>query len=350
MAKSAIVSGASKAANIWAKIFDALVAKGGTGDVLETLDTKGAEGVVDSIADLLYEAELKTRKRFPIEVNYHLSLKDAIEQGKYNDVNPDILSNFTKPSDGIFSRELILVYFHSSISSEGIVRELAKMGLEPARIEHALAFGKKFPTVQKRFPIMFLGSQYTDIRNRRAAICLSGHSMARELCLRYSDTDWGGGSHHFAAIRSVSTEVEASDPFPIVVDYGESLKEMIAKTGCEYRNVIPLDDFPFSGVGIKESELFLVHIRRNMTREEAVGVLRSSGLEPASIEHAFAFQQKYPSYDPRHLVLFLGSCYWLGDYRFVPRIPRSGVIDQVSFKDELQIESRWLLAAVRRPE
>lgn len=202
MAKSPVARGASMAANVWSKLDLAVKAKGGTEDALHNLDKDDGAPLVDVIADILVKAELKTRNRFSITVDYSKSLDQMVAAGNYNYANPNIVAaNFPITGTGVVEKELILVHFDRFIESDDAVRELNEMGLEPAGIAHATAFGAKYPDVQREYPVVFLGSGWVGPRGNRCVPCLDEDSRERSLYL----DDWLEWYAHyrFAAVRKV---------------------------------------------------------------------------------------------------------------------------------------------------
>lgn len=204
MSKSAVVRGASKAASIWNKIDTAVKAKGGTDEALDILDTKDGAPLVDVIADLLVKAELKTRNRFAVTVDYSQPLADMVGAGKYDFVDDNIVAkNFPLVGTGLVEQEVVVVHFDRSISSDTAVAELEQMGLKPAPIEYLLALGAKHLDLQREYPIVAFGSVWTDSDGYPYVLyvpCLGPWIVGRELHLR----DWVGGwspHYRFLALR-----------------------------------------------------------------------------------------------------------------------------------------------------
>ncbi len=86
------------------------------------------------------------------------------------------------------------------------------MGLEPAKLEHATAFGATYPDVQREYPIVFPGSSWVDPRGHRCVPCLGfwvGYVpclgfwvVRRRLSLGWWDLGWGR-EYRCAAVRKV---------------------------------------------------------------------------------------------------------------------------------------------------
>lgn len=83
--------------------------------------------------------------------------------------------------------------------SEDAIAKLDKMGLRPGTVEELLAFGATFPDMQRKFPIVALGSS-AELDGRRAVAYLFGGDSGRRLNLDC----WGGawvGRYRFLAFR-----------------------------------------------------------------------------------------------------------------------------------------------------
>ncbi|TSC62703.1 MAG: Uncharacterized protein G01um1014106_599 [Parcubacteria group bacterium Gr01-1014_106] len=141
---------------------------------------------------------------WPVTVDYSQPLEVMIAAGQYGYVNEHITAaNFPISGTGIVPSEIILVHFDRDISSDNAVAALHWMGLEPARLEHATAFGATYQDVQRAYPIVFLGSYWVGSDGRRRVPCLDGWSDGRGLRLRWWDGDWGR-FYRFAAVRPTS--------------------------------------------------------------------------------------------------------------------------------------------------
>ena len=103
-------------------------------------------------------------KSYPVSVNYNLSLNEMVMAGKYDlmndsDIRIENLSATTKSSVNV---ELYLIHLNRVITDVGVIQYLDVLGLKPAKIEHLLAFGAKYPSKQLDFPIVALGSNVID--------------------------------------------------------------------------------------------------------------------------------------------------------------------------------------------
>lgn len=201
MGKSAIARGASMAADVWGKLDDRVKAKGGTEDAMHILAKDEGAPLLDVIADILVKAELKTRKRFPVEVDYAKSLADMVKAGKYDYASDNIVAkNFPIEGTGVVETELVLVHFDRDIGSDAAIKELEQMGLVPCKIEHLLALGAKHPDLQREYPIICLGSSWVGSGGDRDVPYLSDWRAGRRLDLDWFGSRWGRYCR-FAAVR-----------------------------------------------------------------------------------------------------------------------------------------------------
>jgi len=125
-----------------------------------------------------------------ITVDYSLTLEQMIALGQYDWKNDDITAkNFPVNGEGKKEITVELVKYESGMSSEAILADLDKNGLRPATHEELLAFGAAFPELQRKFPIVALGSVASIFGDRRVAF-LDRYDSERDLRLRWFDGGW----------------------------------------------------------------------------------------------------------------------------------------------------------------
>lgn len=152
--------------------------------------------------ELVVEGNLvtSTNPTYPITINYGLSLAEMIKVGKYDSVNSDITEKHF-PVNGKGTNEVVteLVHFNRFIESDEVIQELDKRGFRPATIEELLAFGTKYPEMQKQFSIVALGSFWQHL-GRRHIPFLWCDSNERHLYLHWFEYRWRG-NYRFLAVR-----------------------------------------------------------------------------------------------------------------------------------------------------
>jgi hypothetical protein len=138
---------------------------------------------------------------YTIAVDYGMKVEDAVKLGKYDWVNDDVTQkNFPTKGKGKTELTLELVHFDRNISSEEALKELDRMGYRPAELMELLAFGEKYPEIQREFPIVALASVWQGPRGSRSVPCLCRFGSGRGLDLIWIGDDWSG-FWRFAAVR-----------------------------------------------------------------------------------------------------------------------------------------------------
>jgi len=96
--------------------------------------------------------------------------------------------------------DMVLVEFDHDPTSDEVLEEFAKQGLERPAEEDALRFGEKFSEEQKKYPIVFLHEPWQDPDGRRDVLVL--HFLGRKRGLNAYWFDYGWDRHcRFAARR-----------------------------------------------------------------------------------------------------------------------------------------------------
>jgi len=169
-------------------------------EILRVADAQG-DKLLDKFADVMAEAARKPRDTFPVTVNYDLSLEEAIGAGNYQAVHQDINArNFPSTRTGQAALDIVLVRFEHRMRSEDVLQELEKEGLRAAELAEFLAFGAKYPDVQRKFSVAGLGSVWQDRKGYRNVPCLYEASEGRYLDLHWWDDGWYSYTR-FAALQ-----------------------------------------------------------------------------------------------------------------------------------------------------
>jgi len=169
-------------------------------EILQVAASQGDQ-LLDKFADILAQAARKPREAYPVTVNYDLSVEEAIDAGAYQAVNASITSkNFPSSQKGQADLEITLVRFDERMSSETVLRQLDEESLRAAELPELLAFGAKYPDVQRKFSVVALGSVWKDRKGSRNVPCLYAASEGRYLDLHWWDDGWYSYSR-FAAFR-----------------------------------------------------------------------------------------------------------------------------------------------------
>ncbi len=108
------------------------------------------------------------------------------------------------PLQGVGQREVVLELVHPNkeATTKEVLEQLNSLGMEPAKIEHLLAFGAAYRHVQKKFPVIALGSVWVYDFGHRYCPYLDFHDSRRELNLGWSDDiDHWNDDCRFLAVR-----------------------------------------------------------------------------------------------------------------------------------------------------
>lgn len=96
--------------------------------------------------------------------------------------------------------------------------------------------------------------------------------------------------------------------FDIVVDYDQSLKEMIKAGGYDYiDNDITAEHFPVEGEGEQKKTIILLHFNKIMTSDEVMAEMDKQGFRPAKIEDLLVLGKTEPELQRQFLIVALGS-------------------------------------------
>lgn len=144
-----------------------------------------------------------TTYRHGVIVDYEQSLAEMIAKGKYTRVDGHITADhFPMWERGKQHVVVELVYFSSGMSAEEVRWELESRGMRSATLPELLAFGATYPSYQRRFPIVALGSAWRPLRGQEYAYVpyLTEHDTGRVLTLEDRNRSWGWDTW-LAAVR-----------------------------------------------------------------------------------------------------------------------------------------------------
>jgi hypothetical protein len=139
---------------------------------------------------------------FTITVDETLSVEDAVKIGKFDYSNPSITSEkFEKPTNGQKwdDKEVTIFHFNKTMTSEAIIAEMDKAGYKPANIWELISLAVKEPDLQRKYPIVALGS-FCLLDGDRLVPYLCEFGSERDLSLDAFDVGWGD-DYRFLAVR-----------------------------------------------------------------------------------------------------------------------------------------------------
>jgi hypothetical protein len=199
---SAIVSGAGLLTSFWTELEKAVRKLGGSDeDIYRLIKPEGGK-IIEQIATLIVE-DAKTGI-YTVVVNYDQNIKEMIKAGNYDWENYDINDkNFPVVGVGQEEHKLVLVHLDKAVTTKEALEEIGRRGLLPAKLEHLLAFGAKYPEKQREFPIVELGSGWVNPDGSRHVAFLFEVVGRRGLRLRWGDPgdQWGGHSRFLAVSK-----------------------------------------------------------------------------------------------------------------------------------------------------
>lgn len=157
---------------------------------------EGHRAFIQSIKALVAKGQAK----FAVQVNYDRSIEDARKDGNYDWENSDITSkNFPTTRKGTVHVVVRLIHFGCEISSEDAIAEMDKLGLRPAETHELLDLSAAHPDLQRKFPIIALGSVWQDHDGYRSVPSLGRPGFWRRLYLSRFDGRWNARCR-FAAV------------------------------------------------------------------------------------------------------------------------------------------------------
>lgn len=175
---------------------DAMIETGLFSDLCEA-SLNGLSGVDRDEVRKLYGLSPKTLR---IVVDYSLSLEQMIAAGKYDWKNDDITAKrFPLKGNGKVELEPKLFYFGRDMSSDNVIAEMDKEGFRPCTIEELLAIGEQHPELQRKFPLVALGS-VSEINGDHDVAYLHRDDSGRYTNLDWFDSDWDDFDR-FPAVR-----------------------------------------------------------------------------------------------------------------------------------------------------
>lgn len=193
--KSDILSGMGSGYEIVKVIVDEVKNRGGgDDDVRKILSDRNLQTHIGDLIMGTYQQAVKPiPTTYPVEIDYTDTFEQRLAAGRYDWKNSDITEkHFPVKGEGKVKLDLELAHYAKSMSTEAVLAAIDAQGYRPATIEELLAFGAKYPELQREFPIIALGSVWRDLNGRRDVAFLCGGGHERYLGLGRVEGDWGG--------------------------------------------------------------------------------------------------------------------------------------------------------------
>lgn len=143
----------------------------------------------------------------------------------------------------------------------------------------------------------------------------------------------------------------AENCYKVLVDYGQTLQQMIAAGKYDYANSDINDkNFPVSGSGKQDVAIELVHYGRDMETDAVLKDLEFKGMRPATLPELLSFGTTYPEEQRKFLIITLASV-WRGRSG-IRSVVSLGCWDAKRWLRLFRIDGRWggrcRFAAVRK--
>jgi len=168
-----------------------------TGQIAELI----AQSDIGKVTRETFQAFLNLKRTYFVTVDLSMLLEEMIASGQYDSCNKDINSeNFPIKGTGALEVNLELVHLGRKATTDEVEAELDKRGLRAATLVELLAFGAKYPELQREFPIIALGSVWRYHDGFRGVPFLLRRGSLRDLGLFWDGDGWDG-SCRFLAVR-----------------------------------------------------------------------------------------------------------------------------------------------------
>jgi hypothetical protein len=127
---------------------------------------------------------------FALPVDETKMVEELVKEGSYDWNNPDIASkNFPVRSNRKTITDIFLFCFYKIMLSEEVVAEMNKVDCAPASIWTLLSLGASLPVLQKKFPIVALGS-VSGLGYYARVGFIGRFDMQRDVGLDYLNSSW----------------------------------------------------------------------------------------------------------------------------------------------------------------
>jgi hypothetical protein len=139
---------------------------------------------------------------YPLQVDYGLTIEEAVGRGFYDLVDSDITSeNF--PTEQIGEANVVLEFLQPNremIETEEVVHQIGKMNYRSVRPRELFALGEVYPFIQINFPVVALCCPSWQDQNGRCFFpALTGRKSKRCLELYLGNFIWSS-NYRFAVV------------------------------------------------------------------------------------------------------------------------------------------------------
>ena len=195
--KSELLSALGTTFEIVKALVDEVLNLGGSdGDIRRILKD---EGLRRRIAELI----LVIQDTYEVVVDYSHTLTEMIESCHLDWKNSDIIPEyFPIEGEGCQKVKVTLFHFNRKMSTEQAASEMEEQGYRPATLPELLALGAAQPDLQKRFPILALGSGWQAPDGHLVFPSLRSDESKRFLSLIWFASGWSRECRFLAVRRT----------------------------------------------------------------------------------------------------------------------------------------------------
>lgn len=119
----------------------------------------------------LNQSDQEVSETYNVVVDYSKSLDEMVKAGDYqsHDFGFGYINNKWFPLQGIGQQkvELVMIHLNRDATFKEVLEHLDNLGLEPAKIEHLLAFNATYPEIHRKFSIVAPGSLFISLNRCR---------------------------------------------------------------------------------------------------------------------------------------------------------------------------------------
>jgi hypothetical protein len=160
------------------------------------------------------------------------------------------------------------------------------------------------------------------------SVPLEHHGVALDLFNRLQpqqDPRWAAHLKQVIRAGLPGTPGEAASEFSAIVNFDETLPEMIAAGQFDWTNGdITPERFPVRGNGQKKYAFKLYEPKRTLSSEAVIALMEADGFPAASHEAGLAFARDFPKEQLKRPIATLGSSAEVDGHRYVLCLHRNG--------------------------
>jgi hypothetical protein len=143
--------------------------------------------------------EIKSSGTVNINIDPTVSIENQITHGNYKFAHTDINSKNFSLTVPAGKYELTIFEPQGYVSTDQIINRMTTYGCKPATLDYALAIGTQFPDLQRKNPLVFLGTVRKGGSNSWVPILELWDNDRVMVLTSYNDDVWSS-DYRFAAV------------------------------------------------------------------------------------------------------------------------------------------------------